>query len=100
MLMVAETIFTVQFITTGPVVKLVFVAAGTLRDPFCTVPLVNWAVVPPAVSVNPPRSSVPLVRVIFDMLVFAFNAQVLLPVTIVTLSMLPGMPLGVQLAAV
>jgi hypothetical protein len=38
--------------------------------------------------------------VIFEILVLALNVQVLLPVTIVTLSMLPGTPLGVQLPAV
>jgi hypothetical protein len=85
---------------TGPVLKVVVVAAGTLSDPFCTVPLVKVAVAPPAVSVKPPRSSVPLVRVIFVMPEVAFKMQVLLPVTIVTLSTLPGIPLGVQLPAV
>ena len=34
------------------------------------------------------------------MVVLAFNLQVLLPVTIVTLSTAPGIPLGVQLAGV
>ena len=98
--MVPELIFTVQFMTVGPLPNVVVVAAGTLRAPFCIVPLVKMAVAPAAVSVKPPRSSVPLVRVIFVMLVAAFNEQVLLPVTIVTLSGLPGIPLGVQLPAV
>lgn len=59
----AEEMVTGQFMITGPVVKLVVVAAGTVSVPFCTVPLVKVTVVPLTVSVAPPRSSVPLVNV-------------------------------------
>jgi len=91
---------TLQFMVTGPVVKVVDVADGMFSEPFCTVPFAKMAVVPAMVKMPPPRSIVPLVRVKLLMVGLPVTWQVLLPVTIVTLSMLPGMPLGVQLPAV
>src|SRR6202035_4486302 len=93
----AEVILTMQFMVRGPFPNVVVVAPETVISPFCTMPAVNCAVVPPAVRVNPPKSSIPLVIVIFVIPVLAFNRQVLLPATIVTLSAAPGLPLGVQL---
>src|SRR5579872_3749507 len=96
---VADVILTTQFMVRGPLPKLVVVAAVTVRVPFCSVPVVNWAVVPLTVSVPPFMSSVPLVRVRLLMLVEAPSLQTL-PDTTVTLSAGPGIPLGAQLVAV
>ena len=96
----AEVILTIQFIVTALLPKVVVVAPVTLRVPFCTVPNVNCAVVPLTVNVPAFRSRVPLVNVRLLMLTLAPNLQVLLPVTMVTLSAAPGTPLGAQLAAV
>src|SRR5580658_4233438 len=96
----ADVIFTTQFIVTGPFPKAVVVAPVTVSVPFWTVPAVNWTVVPFTVSVPPFMSSVPLVTVRLLILVLAPSLQVLPPVTTVTLSAAPGIPLGAQLVAV
>src|SRR5665213_3651580 len=98
--MEAETKFTMQFMAIGPFPNVVLVAAETLMVPFCTMPLVKVATGPVVVSVNPPRSNVPLVTMRLLMLLFAFKRQTLLPVTTVTLSVLDGVPLGDQFAGV
>src|SRR6185437_9330781 len=97
---VAEEMVTGQFITVGPVVKLVVVAEAMFSIPFCTVPLVKVTVAPLIVSVDPPRSRVPLLRVKLPIDWLVVSWQVLLPGTIVTLSADPGTPLGAQLPAV
>jgi hypothetical protein len=61
---------------------------------------VNIALAPLTVKVIPARSSVPLVTLRLLMTVFAASIQLLLPVTMVMLSVEPGIPLGVQLFAV
>src|SRR5580658_4643441 len=91
---------TTQFMVTGPLPKVFVVAPFIVIVPFCTIPAVNCAVVPLTVSVPPFMSSVPLVSVRLLMLVLAPSLQLLLPVTMVTLSAEPGIPLGVQLVAV
>lgn len=97
---VAEVILTLQFMVIGPLPKVVVVAPETVKVPFCTLPAVNVAVVPATVSVPLPRSRVPLVRVKFVIVVAALSVQILPPVTMVTLSAAPGIPLGVQFPAV
>ena len=97
--MAAEVTLTIQFMVTVLLPKTTVVAAGVRKVPFCAVPLVNVAAVL-AVRVSPTMSSVPLVRVKLLMVVVAFSWQVWLPVTMVTLSAAPGIPLGVQLPAV
>ena len=91
---------TIQFMVTGPLPKEVVVALGIVIDPFCTVPVVKVAVVPLTVSAYPPMSSVPLVSLKLLIAVLALKTQVLLPVTMVTWSVAPGIPLGVQLVGV
>lgn len=69
------------------------------RLPLFTLPFVI-VVTPVVVSVNPPRFNVPLVIVRLVTWVFAAMTQLFEPVTIVTLSRLPGIPFGVQLVFV
>jgi hypothetical protein len=49
--MVAEVMFTVQFIVVGPIANVVAAADATVSVPFWTVPRVKVAVVPLTVSV-------------------------------------------------
>src|SRR5258708_30729899 len=96
----AELMLTIQFILIGPLPKEVVVALGTFTVLCCRVPVVKVAVLPLTVRVNPARSSVPLVSLKFVIPALAFNRQVLALATMVTLSMVVGTPLGVQLAGV
>src|ERR1700722_916757 len=90
---------TIQFMVTALLPKTTVVAADMRKVPFCTVPLVNVAAVL-VLRVSLPMCSVPLVSVKLLMVVVTFSWQAWLPVTTVTLSAAPGIPLGVQLPPV
>lgn len=94
--MAADVMLTGQFIVIGPLPKVVVEAPVIVRLPFCTVPVVNAAVVPLMLREKPPKSRVPLVMEKLLILEVDVSKQMLPPVTIVTLSIDEGIPLGVQ----